>query len=242
MTGNEIHPYHEILYCMDGEVTFLSERFQEKLSGPTLLLIPKECYHQFCIGNQNTYTRLVITFPDISDIDDLISFSMTDIQIVSKPNAQLEYLLQKMCQITCCDNPAEEHRVFLYGAFFMLLAELKLGKVELISPRLREKDQLITKCIQYIDVHFIENLSAEMLAKEMNVAVSTLFHCFKKELGISLYRYIIEKRLIYAHKRISEGNRPTKVYLECGYHDYPTFYKAYVKMFGNTPSGEKKIR
>ena len=40
MTGNEIHPYHEILYYMDGDASFLSEKYQEDLSTGTLLLIP----------------------------------------------------------------------------------------------------------------------------------------------------------------------------------------------------------
>ena len=39
--GNEIHPYHEILYYMKGNALFMSDRFEEKLSEGTLLIIPK---------------------------------------------------------------------------------------------------------------------------------------------------------------------------------------------------------
>ena len=57
-----------------------------------------------------------------------------------------------------------------------------------------------------------------------------------KELGISLYKYITEKRLIFANKLLEQGEKPTKIYVQCGYKDYPTFYKAYTKMFGKSPS------
>ena len=235
MTGNEIHPYHEILYCVDGDVTFLSEKFQEVLTGPTLLIIPKACYHQFCIKNQNAYTRLVLNFPDIDGTEGLLS-TLTEVKIVKHLSSPLTALLQRMCQVLCSEHPSAEHHVYLYGAFLMLLAELKLEDIEMASPRLREDDHLISRCIQYIDNHFTSDISAEMLAREMNVSESTLFHCFKKELGISMYKYITEKRLIHAHKLIVENGKPTKIYLECGYHDYPTFYKAYRKMFGQPPS------
>ena len=73
----------------------------------------------------------------------------------------------------------------------------------------------------------------------MNVSEATLFKCFKKNLGISVYKYILEKRLLMAHKLIRSNKNPTKIYLECGYTDYPAFYKGYVKMFGHSPSKDK---
>ena len=236
MEGNEIHPYYEILYYIGGDATFLSEKFQEDLLPGTLLLIPRATYHQFAIRSQNEYTRLVLNFPDIEDTKGLIGSAMTGIRIIRRPEGRMTDLLKQMCQVVCSESPETERSVFLYGAFLMLFAALKMEDVEITSPRLREEDRLISECICYIEQHFRSKISAEMIARQMNVSVSTLFHCFKKELGTSLYRYITEKRLIYAHKLISAGQKPTKVYLECGYSDYPTFYKAYRKMFGQPPS------
>ncbi|MBR2181446.1 MAG: AraC family transcriptional regulator [Oscillospiraceae bacterium] len=55
----------------------------------------------------------------------------------------------------------------------------------------------------------------------------------------AIYRYITEKRLIYAHNLITNNNPPTKIYLDCGYRDYTSFYRAFVKMFGYPPSQTK---
>ena len=236
MNGNEIHPYHEILYYMDGDATFLSEKFQEDLEGGTLLLIPKATYHQFYIRNQSKYTRLVLNFPDLEDTEGLLDTTMREIRIIRNPNSHLTGLLERMCQIVSSDSDSKQRCIFLQGAFLMLLAQLNMEDAALSLPLLRKEDQLISGCISYIDHNFHLDLSAENIAKEMNVSVSTLFHSFKKELGITLHRYVTEKRLIHAHKLISEGGKPTKIYLECGYGDYPTFYKAYLKMFGHPPS------
>ena len=238
--GNEIHPFHEILYYIDGKATFLSEEFQEDLVNGTLLVIPKETYHQFFIENQNDYTRLVLNFPDIDGIGNLLSTTMSQIKIIKNVNSHIMNILNRMCSIIKGDKTEDKLKVLLYGAFLMLLAELNTDDIEIILPRIRENDLLISKCIQYIDKNFTKDISVEMISKEMNVSTSTLFHCFKKELGIPLYKYITEKRMIYAHKLISENKKPTKIYLECGYNDYSSFYKAYLKMFGHPPSVGKK--
>lgn len=236
--GNETHPYHEILYYIKGNATFLSERFEEKLSDGTLLIIPKETYHKFYIGDQDNYTRLVLNFPDVTDMNELISSTITDIMIVKNINSDIMNVINRMCRILSAEMASPSAEYLLYGAFYMLMAEINTASLETISPKLREDDHLVMKCIQYIDRNFTRNISVDMIAKEMNVSVSTLFHCFKKHLGISLYRYITEKRLMYAYKLLGENKNPTKIYFECGYNDYATFYKAYLKMFGHSPSAD----
>ena len=113
MTGNEIHPYHEILYYMDGDASFLSEKYQEDLSTGTLLLIPKASYHQFYIRNQNMYTRLAITFPDIDSTEGLLSSTMNEIKIIRNLNSHLTATLERMCQIIQYTPAAPERSVFL---------------------------------------------------------------------------------------------------------------------------------
>ncbi len=228
VSGKEIHSYNEILYYMGGEATFLSEKFREKLSPGTLLVIPKEAYHKFEIKDQENYQRLVFNFPDLEVTEKLVG---KEIKILKEVNKEL---FEKMCRVLKGEITASAE-VFLYGSFLMLLAEIDMESTKKVSPRPRESDELISRCIEYIDQSFTKEISADLLAKKMNVSTSTLFHCFKRELGISLYRYVTEKRLIFANRLIEQGEKPTKIFTLCGYNDYPTFYKAYVKMFGHSP-------
>lgn len=239
--GSEIHAYHEMLYYMGGGATFLSEHFQETLAEDTLLLIPKDTYHQFHIENQREYTRLVISFPDLPAANPLIGAAMTGIRVYAQLPEALTQLLGGMCGVLRMENASDEAAgTYLYGAFLMLLSQLQMSLPPESAPQLRGSDQLISRCIAYIDAHLAQELTVEGLARAMNVSVSTLAHCFARQLGVSVYRYVTEKRLIRASRLLRAGGKPMQVYPQCGYRDYPTFYKAYVRMFGHSPSSEGK--
>lgn len=238
VSGNEIHPYGEILYYIDGDATFLAEDFKEKLTPGSLLIIPKENYHNFRIENQDNYTRFVINFPILDDFSNIITSALSRVRIIKNINGNMQSILNRMCEVIRMEIK-EETSMFLYGSFLSLVSEICFDNKNVILPYTREREDLIFQCIQYIDGNFTSDISIDNLADKMNVSPSTLFHCFKKELGISLHKYIIEKRMIYAHKLLANGEAPTNIYLECGYNDYSSFYKAYLKMFGHSPSADK---
>lgn len=230
--GYEIHPYNEILFYMGGGGRLLTEHFEENLRSGTLIIIPKNTYHQMLISDQENYKRFVLNFPDL----DMPQFAPSGIKMLHPVSYNITFLLERMCEAMKNGDGSESTCVLLYGAFLMLIAEMERAPSERLVPRLRKNDDLISRSIRYIDENFTAELSVEQIAREMNVSPSSLFQSFKKQLGISVYKYITEKRLIYAHNLIDEKTLPTKAYLECGYKDYATFYKAYVKMFGHPPS------
>ena len=227
-TGNEIHPYHEILYYIDGDATFLSADFKEILSPETLLIIPKEMYHNVHIKNQKSYKRLVISFPDMDIITNILPSAMSQIRIIKNINTNIKHLLSRMCDVFRKEK-TENIEIFLYGTFLSLLSEINFDIANATLPTLREKEQLISKCLNYIDENYTTDISVDDIAKEMFVSSPTLFQCFKNELGVSIYKYITEKRMIYARRLIHSGENPTKIYKESGFSDYSAFYKAYKK-------------
>ncbi len=231
--GYEIHPYNEILFYKSGGGRLLTEQFEEELANGTLLIIPKNTYHQISLSNQEDYERFVLNFPDIS------IFFASEIQILHPVNNNIIYLMERMCEVLLNRHKTDEHNTLLYGAFLMLISEVSMNSQKPFVPKHRESSELISRCIRYIDENFATDLCINNIAKEMNVSESTLFKSFKKQMGTPIYKYITEKRLIYAHSIISQNELPTKIYLECGYNDYATFYKAYTKMFGHPPSMDK---
>lgn len=62
--------------------------------------------------------------------------------------------------------------------------------------------------------------------------------CLRTNLKLRLKNTFLEKRLIMAQNMLIMGNKPTKVYEECGFNDYTAFYKNYIKFFGRSPSKE----
>jgi len=48
--------------------------------------------------------------------------------------------------------------------------------------------------------------------------------------------YVRTQKCILAKNLIDNGQLPTAVYTSCGFKDYSSFYRAYIKVFGRKPS------
>ena len=63
---------------------------------------------------------------------------------------------------------------------------------------------------------------------------------FKQNMNISPKKYIIEKRLVYAHDMLLSGQKPMEIYEKVGFETYSSFYRAYVAKFGKNPSAAER--
>ena len=62
-----------------------------------------------------------------------------------------------------------------------------------------------------------------------------LSHEFHRLVGTSVYRYIIQKRLVIAKQMLANGVAPTDVYGHCGFGDYANFYRAFKAEYHISP-------
>ena len=238
VSGTEIHSYNEILYYIGGDTTFLSERFSENLQAQTLIIIPRGEYHNFRVNDQDAYKRLVINFDNITGFEELVKKAMEKIRIIRNPGNDIKRTLDKICTLTT------DNRIFaeaaLYGTFLELLYEILINVESVEETGGRTNSKFISGALDYTHKHFTKNITAADLAEYMGVSESTFLNRFKEALGISFHRYITEKRMVYGRSLIESGRMPTRVFAECGYEDYSSFYKAYVKMFKSAPSKSRK--
>lgn len=240
ITEREIHNYHEILFCMDTEAVFFSENQQIKINGNTLFLIPKGKYHFFRVCGC-TFPRLKIYFPDDILKSTPCSDMMREICIFKNVDGNLMLLLKKFSRIL--EEPKSEKQGFYaFSMFLMLLTELDRSALFTTSFEETKSNAELGKMIEYISEHLSENLSVTTLAKKTNLSESGISHLFKSEMGISVHRYITQRRLVYAQGLLLSGNSPSKIYSDCGYKDYSSFYKAYCLYFGYPPSYEGKLQ
>lgn len=67
------------------------------------------------------------------------------------------------------------------------------------------------KTLALINQNIAGNLSVSELASSLHISVSQLAHVFKKDLHISIHKYILEKRLILANKKIKSSIPPLRL-------------------------------
>ena len=234
----EIHTYHEILFCMDARAVLFTEKQQIKVQGDVLLLIPKGTYHLFSVESRERFPRLKIYFPaDVLDSTPCREV-LSDFRIIDNIDGNILLLLKKLCRIME-EGSIHKQGFYAYSAFLMLLSELdqslsKTHKQETATAN--ELDELL----KYIAENPSADLSVAALANKLHASASTVTHLFKKTLGISVHRYVTQRRLVYGQSLILAGHKPSKIYGDCGYGDYSSFYKAYIQFFGYSPSSEGK--
>ena len=95
---------------------------------------------------------------------------------------------------------------------------------------------VIRHAIEIIDRDYDKDLSVKSIAKLLYVSPSTLSHKFSKELNISVYRYITEKRLSVVRQYIEKGERAYVAAEKSGFSDYSAFFRLYKKRYGKNPT------
>ena len=232
--GHEIHTHHEIIYYIDGDATFISGNSCTVLEKNTLIFVPKGYFHNFDIKQQDKYVRLTISFPDMPILDEVLAEAQ---DIIVTRSAEVISFAQAIIK-NIDSNPLPAQSLSVYASFLSLMSELTRHRTT--SVQLPPKKNTLSECISFIDEHFTENIAVSDLAKKYFVSKSFLFSEFKRTFGISIHQYITQRRMIYAKKLLDEGKKPTDVYTYCGYSDYSTFYKAYIKRFRQSPKTDKK--
>lgn len=122
------------------------------------------------------------------------------------------------------------------GNSLKILAYLGRAYVELGEGVLKaEKPELLDKVTAYIEAHYAEHITVSELAHKFYVSDSSISHHFKQKMGISIYHYVTQRRLISAKNLISQGIALEQVATRVGFSDYSAFYRAFKQEYGISP-------
>lgn len=236
--SKEFHNYHELILFVGGKTTFLSEKKRIQLPPYQTIVIPKETYHQFLNENDEEYHRCVFSFYDIPELEELIQKCMRTPKVIDASDEQ-KVLFNKLNDILDSDCTENEKHILMYSLLALILNEVAHDNQ--VVKEGSKPSEITTKCIGQIDSLLGEKFTIANLARSLNVSLSTLTQTFKKDMNISVYQYILKKKLTMAQQRIRDGENAMTTAIQCGFNDYSSFYKQYKKMFGVAPS-EKSSR
>ncbi|MBE6583955.1 MAG: AraC family transcriptional regulator [Ruminococcaceae bacterium] len=231
--GKEFHQFHEIFLFISGNAFFTTEQKTIKLKPYTLIVIPENTFHSFHVnGDEADYERYVFNFYNTKEFDQLISKNMKNISVIE---SLTNGIISDFTSLDDYKYSDFDKKLLIMPKLISVLVELGhlIPSTENISTEFRK---ITAKCLDYINQNLCSPLTVADLSKNLNYSRSSIMHAFKSDLDLPLYKYIIEKKLIYAHKDIISGMSPTQVSQKYGFSDYSCFYRHYKKHFGGPPS------
>lgn len=95
---------------------------------------------------------------------------------------------------------------------------------------------------QFIDCHFSESLTLDILADQVHMNPTYLSVAFKKEEGISYSHYLAKVRMERAMELLEKGEKGKDICRQVGYYDFRYFNKQFKKYTGMTPETYKRRR
>lgn len=126
------------------------------------------------------------------------------------------------------------------GYLTLLLADI-FSKIK-TSPRAVSEDLVLEqKLLIYLESHFTENLSLEILSKEFGVSRFTLSRLFTDKLHTTFPYYVNSKRLDYACSLLlSTDLSVTQIALDAGFGSSRTFFREFSQTYHTTPREYRK--
>lgn len=103
-----------------------------------------------------------------------------------------------------------------------------------------ENNSLTDNILLYINEHFTENLSCNKIAELFYISKFRLEHIFKETVGVSLWDYVILRRLLYCNELLKQNHTVKSASQLSGFNNYSNFYRLYKKHLNTTPVEYKK--
>lgn len=240
------HAFMEVMYCRGGkDVEYLIGPDRYRLQKGDIVVVPPGVSHRPLLPEkmEEPYVRDVLwvsqefmnsmlkTFPD----DTMLQRDHSrPIRTAGTRWESIGRLFRSGVWEAEQKNPGWEPAVV--GNTLLIFANLKRAYIERSAGVLKaEKRELLDEITSYIEEHYASPLTLGDIARRFYVSDSSISHQFKQKMGISLYRYVTQRRLIAAKNRILEGMPLEAVAEQVGFADYSTFYRAFKGEFGISP-------
>ena len=222
------HSFYELYYYAAGRAEYRVEGNIYFVSPDTLFLFPPHCFHGICLLSGPAYERYVLNLAPDKGIEEILLAPFHRHHCF--PNARrIAGHLNALAG--CASLPPDLREIAVDARLRSLLCEIAtLSPEETGRP-----DERARQILQYINAHLREEISLDLLSDTFFLSKNRIQHVFQQATGTSVHRYLTAKRMSLARQLVSEGISPAKAYLLCGYQDYSSFYRAFVKYYGVSP-------
>lgn len=235
-----IHDRCEVFCFVSGNARYLVEGSVYPLQRGSLLIMRPGEAHCIRFLSPERYERYAVNFP-------LSLFDSFDPQRrLLRPYTDRPLGRQNLYYLPGLEDSLHELAYYegdSYGRTLLFTTRLA-GLMDELSRQGTDKPSaeptLPEYIVRYVNDMLCEDITVERLAEHFFLSTSQFSRLFKEATGAAPWAYITAKRLLRARELLQNGTAARAAAESCGFNDYSVFYRAYVKRFGEKPSGSSR--
>ncbi|MBE5929267.1 MAG: AraC family transcriptional regulator [Lachnospiraceae bacterium] len=246
-----MHDAYEIYLFIHGNLRlYIEDTCYELSPGDMAILNPDELHA--VVANENTiYERVGINIKQ-PVFDNLNTFNtnlltcfhshphaMNNIVHLSKEEMDLFVeLCDKLLELQHSDAYGNDLLCYSYLIQLLVMTNTLYKKADSFNYK-NLMPQMVIDTMKYVDENLTNEITLDDLSAKFGFNGNYLSSQFKKNTGLTLRNYIIEKRITLAKKLLSQGYSVSAACYNAGFNDYSNFIRTFKKCTGISPGRYK---
>lgn len=243
------HDFYEVYFLLGDDVEYwVDGRIIRMTAGDLLLINPMELHRPILENKPKNYERIVLWInrdylenlhTEQNDLSSCFDSTQPNHTHLIRPTPSERSELTTRLGELIREFYSREYGSGLcaYGLFlqFMVLLNRMAHHAQVQNEQIQQTSLLVQKVLSHIGDNLAQPLTLESLASRFFVSKYYLSHTFSREVGVSVYRYIMLRRLVLARQLLLSGESAGQVCRVCGFSDYTSFYRAFKSEYGISP-------
>ncbi len=197
------HRHYEIYFLSKGNRSFFLADSLYKISAPTLVVIPPNAVHKtegqsFERHNVNVSEEYLSVY----EKHVLDKFALKFIKLSPQENKTLVTVLNEAYNVNPHEKFSQDKFRSVFSYFVYLISNLS---VDLEQPKTNVNNAippLYLKILDYLNTHYAEDITLDVLSKFFFIPKPTLTYNFKKFIGRSPIDFLVDVRLTKAKQML----------------------------------------
>lgn len=240
------HNFWEISLCRKGCVDYLIGDIRYCVAPSDVIIVPPNVTHRpVSITGETPFERTLITLrPEVADfmqeglpelrgsvISGEATAEMTDVRNLIE-RLQLEFDTMV---------PGWEGLMLCVGVQLFILLRRICSTLQNMD-RNRQNIDFLDQVVNHMCLNAGSLTTSSEIAQYFHISDSHLRAIFRERYGISIHKFLVQQKLSLAKSLIVEGQPMSRICSMIGFHDYSSFYKAFKKQYGISPSEYKQLQ
>ena len=239
------HDFYEMLFFIEGDVTYVVDGHPYPLREGDLLVIPPGAQHYAVFGEARPFRRVLLWLT--ADLVRSLERGERLLECFPGKGGSCFYrfspeegalLLERAVAAAeefNASRPFGDTMALLLVTELLILLHRMMPASAQSRPEAGPSERLVPDVVDFINENLSRELTLDYIADHFFLSKFYLSRVFKHYMKITPHSYITQRRLALARGLLCDGVPPTEVCRRCGYADYSSFYRAFREKYGVSP-------